>query len=534
MVLVKDKKTDDISVMFLDGPAEYLNELMTKGPAKTAFGALESQQIALMGGATQQELDKTTPVSEKQLKRVFPYAVAMKMKDPLTRVDKTRIHDNIRRDGATKRALLFIAYFMIPEPPMLTLGLNKKYATKQREAEHMSEIQNNPDYLDILEELMNRDDEDDIDLFSREIELIFAAHGYGRAVQVKQYRTNGFPSRLIPLSSTRLGNVWVDRRNHTFLGVEYNDYPTDNRILLAQDIIHYEVDDFNVTPNSRYFGMSPSEATMSIGERNRAANEIAIPEIMKKMFAPLMLVKNKAKGVNKLGQIRDAWKSGKTVFYNSDIEIQVVAIPHDLEKLRDTVEEGAKQIFRDHTVPLGVAWQDDQNRATFEGSVLQWYESVLAFKRSQFSNVMWRQWYKPQLELIYSRRNEAQALVNGQVLQYLEYQATQTEPQILPFRISLEYKNVKTTGFLDTFAALAQWFDRKLISPDIARTEGGMGKYNDEMSEYELENTSNFTSLDNAMNVEQGVPNIMSLATQSTSNFSKGLPTASPTSPDRE
>ena len=377
----------------------------------------------------------------------------------------------------------------------------------------------------MLEILMNRDEQ--IDIFTREIEMVFAGHGYGRSVLVKQYDAANCPKRLIPLSSPRLGRVWVDKNTWEFLGVEYNDYSTDKRILLAKDIIHYEIDDYQVTPNSRYYGMSTVEPTMAIGERNRAANEIAIPEVMKRMFAPLMLVQSKNKSQQKLQQIRDAWKSGKTVFYNSDMTITVVPIPHDLEKLRDTVMEGAKQIFRDCTVPLVVAFQDEQNRATAEASIIQWYESVLSFKRTQLNNVMWRQWYKPQLEYIFEQRMADKIAVEGGVMNYLVAKATGQEQMILPFKVEMQFKNVKTTTFLDTFAALAQFGDRRYLTPDMIRDEAGLGKYNEEMAAEELtKSTPNalFSQVDQTMNAPTGITN---LSTQSTSTFNKGLPTSS-------
>ena len=539
MAIIEDKKTGEIGICFLEGASEYLEEKFSKSPSKTNYGEDISK---LMGGAAQdiaqQDLDKMTPINERQMKSIFPHSTAMQMRDPLTTIDKTRIHDNIRRDGATKRALLFLTYFMMPEPPLLTIALNRKYATKQREIEQLTLIQDNPEYLDILEEMMNRDD--DLDLYTREIELVFAAHGYGRAVQVKQYDNQHYPKRLIPLPSTRLGNVWIDKYSHEFLGVEYKDYPTDKRILLANDIIHMEVDDYGVTPNARYYGMAAAETCMSIGERNRAANEIAIPEIMKRMFAPLMLVQSKSTTQAKLQQIRDAWKSGKTVFYNKDLTITVVPIPHDLEKIRDTVIEGDKQIFRALTVPLGVGWQDDQNRATFEGSIIQWYSSVLGFKRSQLDNIMWRQWYKPQLEMTYENRMAAKLAVNGGMMDYLLEKAKGIA-QGIPFRVKLEYKNVKTTGFLDTAAALAQFGDRKYLLPDMIRDEAGLGKYNEEMNEADLAIKEasvmpTFTAADKTMNgpPSPGGPTLggPNLSSQSSGAFGKGLPSA--TSPDRD
>ncbi len=258
-------------------------------------------------------LDKIDPVSERQLKTIFPNASPTQMEDPLSTVTKTRLHDNVRRDPSTQRSLFFIVFFLLGKDITLAFEANRKFATEERREREVRAIQNNPTYLDILEDLMNRDDE--IELKTRLAELVFSAEAFGRAVQIKKYNRKGFPCKLIPLSSTRLGRIWIDRKTWDFLGVEYLDYPREQRILLAKDIIHYEVNDFHISPNSRYFGMPSIESTMAIAERNRAANELAIPEIMKRMFAPIMLVKTATKSQSKLNEIRDQWKAGKTFIH---------------------------------------------------------------------------------------------------------------------------------------------------------------------------------------------------------------------------
>jgi len=438
-------------------------------------------------------------------------------------------------------ALFLLSIFTLGAENTITLGLSRKYANKQREEEHMREIQDNPQYLDILEDLMNRDE--DVDLHTRQLELLFAGAAFGRSVQVKQYDQANMPCRLIPLSSPRLGRVWVDKYSWEFLGVEYNDYTTDKRILLAKDVLHYEENDFSITPNSRYYGMSLAEPSIAIGERNRAANEIAIPEIMKRYFTPLMKVMTHTKSQAKLNQIRDAWKSGKILFINDDIEVEVIPIQHDLEKVRDTVTEGAKQTYRNFSVPLAVAFQDEQNRATFEGSMLQWYEGPVAFRRSNFDNVIWRQWYKPQLELIFKQNELAKLTGTDYIMSIMndtvkEQQATPTNPlqkPQLPFRIVTEYTNIKTVGFLDKLAGLAQFYDRKLLNGDITREEAGLGKYNDEMAEeamaaQQMANNMFTQQQQQASNLRPfaGVgQQANDLTTQSTSNFNKGLPTKS-------
>ena len=528
-------------IAFLSGPANIVEELFSKAPEKTAFG---ESMVNSLTGAGYDEIEKLEPITEKQLKAIFPRATATRMIDPLKLVDKTRIHDNIRRDGSTFMALFTLANFTLGAETSITLGLNRKYANKQREEEQLALIQDNADYLDILEELMNRDE--DIDLHTRQMELLFAAGAFGRAVQVKQYGEGNLPCRLIPLASPRLGRVWVDKYSWDFLGVEYNDYTTDKRILLAKDVVHYEENDFSITPNSRFYGMALAETSIAIGERNRAANEIAIPEIMKRYFTPLMKVMTHTKSQTRLNQIRDAFMAGKTVFINDDISIEVIPIQHDLEKVRDTVTEGAKQIYRNFSVPLAVGFQDEQNRATLEGSMLQWYEGPIAFRRSILDAVMWRQWYKPQLETIFENRlaNKIDMGSQESLFNYMDQTikdsnamppvpvagaAIKKEP--LPFRIVTEYVNIKTVGFLDKLAAVAQFYDRKLLNADLAREEAGLGKYNDEMAEEEMKrqemaNNAFSQAMDQQSTLRPFAGQGTNLAQQSTSNFGQGFPAA--------
>jgi hypothetical protein len=477
IVSVNDRKSGNPLVAFLDtsNAAGIVEELFSKAPEKTKYAE------GLLQGASYQDIEKLEPITEKQMKALYPHATSVRSVDPLKQVDKTRIHDNIRRDGSTFMALWLLCIFTLGSETTITLGLNRKYANQQRTEEQLKILNNNPEYLDILEQIMNIDN--DIDLHSRQLELLFSGGAFGRSVQVRQYGPDGMPCRYIPISSSRLGRVWEDKYTHEFLGVEGKDYSTGHNILLAKDIIHYEENDFSLTPNSRYYGMSLAETSIAIGERNRAANEIAIPEIMKRYFTPLMKVMTKTRSQAKLNQIRDAWKAGKILFINDDIEVEVIPVQHDLEKVRDTVKEGEKSTYAHFSVPLGVAFPDIQNRSTFEGSMLQWYDGPINFRRRRFSNVMWYQHYKPMLEKILEGRMMERIGDPGGVVNTLLQKASNPEP--LPFRIETEYTNIRTVGFLDTAAALAQFHDRSLLEGWMVREESGLGKYNDEMAAVE-------------------------------------------------
>jgi hypothetical protein len=483
-------------VASFDAKQRLVEDLFSRAPSKTKWAEEMAGLSASLTGASEYELDKLDPMSEQELTRIFPRASATVMKDPLTLQDKQRIHDNIRRDPYTGIALFTYCYFMLGPESNITMGLNRKYANEQRKKDQMDFIQNNAEYLDILEDIMNRDD--DMDLQTRKLQLVFQGSAFGRAVMIKQYDKRLLPCRLIPLSPTRLGRVWIDRKTWEFLGVEYNDYSRDHRILLAKDIIHYENNDMMITPRSRYYGMSMLESTMALGERNRVANEIAMPEIMRKDWHPLITVRVNTGSQTKLNKVRDMFSMpGKNYVYNDDIEVNVHPIPHDLDKLQSAIENGAKDINRALTVPQGIGWSYDPNHATMENSLLAWYNGVLAFKRSHLDSVLWLQLYKPQLETIWTERQMSQmrlldmsGMVNQLVQNAEQYQQQQENGNgngkpALPFRITTEFKNIKTTGFLELSSALLGWEAAGIITPEIARTEGGLGQYNDDMAEHE-------------------------------------------------
>jgi len=537
-LVYKTKRHNPLAIS-LDSSIE---DFFTKAPEKTQWFT-DLLDHSLKGAAYNavDYLDKIDPLSESQLKAIFPNATPTQMQDPLTTVTKGRLHDNVRRDPSTQRGLLVLIQFLLGKEINTVIDVNRKFANEQRKKAELDAISNNEQYLDILEDISNRDEE--VGLYQRLSELVFSAEAFGRSVQVKKYDKKGYPCELIPLASTRLGRVWVDRKNWHFLGVEYLDYPRNNRILLAKDIIHHEVNDFHITPNSRYFGMPSIESSMSIGERNRSANEIAVPEIMKRMFAPIMLVKTMTKSEAKLTEIRDKWKAGKTLFINDDITAEAVPLQHDLQKMIEAVREGSKDIYRGLTIPLVVAFQDEQNRATGEGAMIQWYESALEFKRRQLNNVLWQQWYKPQLEQIFKDNEINKIAQQGGVMNYLLERATNPQEITLPFKVKLEFSNIKTTGFLDTAAAVAQFHDRQLLTGDMARNEAGLGKYNNEMAEYEQMKIQNNSMMDSLYpNPDQqggfNVGSTPSLTGQSSFDNKmqsrSSLPTRSPSAADED
>jgi hypothetical protein len=224
---------------------------------------------------------------------------------------------------------------------------------------------------------------------------------------------------------------------------------------------------------------------------------------------------------------------GKTQIFNDDIEVtQIDVVPH-LDMLNAALENGNQDNFRGMTVPQGIGWPEDPNHATMENSLLSWYNGVLAFKRSHLDSVLWLQLYKPQLKQIWSERQMAtmvdQAAMYNGLMQRAENDAL-GRPQ-LPFRITTEFKNIKTTGFLELSSALLGWQAAGIITNEIALKEGGLGQYVDDMAEEDAKKITLGNDLlqqDQAMMQSPGIQGVKPINVSTGQTAVTGLPSGQP------
>ena len=158
----------------------------------------------------------------------------------------------IEESRATRRALDILAEFTLGERTELVMDTPNAYADQKRQDDAIKTLTSDPMLIDYLDELATIDEK--VNATDRFTELLISGENFGRAVLVKQYDEDGIPIRLIPLASIRLGKVFCDAETWELLGIEYKDYKGEQRILKKEDIIHYEPNDFHITPNTRYMG----------------------------------------------------------------------------------------------------------------------------------------------------------------------------------------------------------------------------------------------------------------------------------------
>src|SRR4030095_5614013 len=300
-------------------------------------------------------------ISEQELKKAHPTCYDG-FKDPLAEEDKRILHENYRRDGATRRALDFLAEFTLGERTELTMRPTTSFATQAREDAEVARLMQDPENLDLLDQLATIDE--NVSLNDHLNALFTSGRHFGRGVLVKQYDEYSITIRLIPLASVKLGKVYVDSETWELIGIEYKDYQQEARIIKVEDMIHYEANDYHITPNSRYFGLGDSETVMHLAASLRITNEIAIPEIRTQMWAPIDILQfPELSSQEALEEIKAQLKPGKRIILGKGTIVHTeVQASGDLEKINKSVEESTKSIFRAYGVPLVIGFQDEHNK----------------------------------------------------------------------------------------------------------------------------------------------------------------------------
>jgi hypothetical protein len=453
--------------------------------AKTKGAAQQSQRQSYYN----QQPTNEGLLSEQDLKKSHPNCYDG-FKDPLSEDDKRILHENFRREPGTRRALEFLAEFTLGERTELAMRPTKSFATQAREDAEVALLNEDPANLDLLDELAGIDEA--CNLNDNLTAMFISGRHFGRAVLVKQYDENHIPIRLIPLASVKLGKVYVDSETWELIGIEYKDYQGEKRIIRTEDMIHYEASDYHISPNSRYFGLSDSEPVMHIAAGLRITNEVAVPEMRTEGWAPLDILQfPDIASQEKLNELRDSIKPGKRLILGKGSVIHTeIKMQGDLEKTLKSIEESTKDILRAYGVPLVVAFQDEQNRATAGYALNQMKVSVLEKHRTKLRNTLEPQWYIPNLRALMRKRYGESAKEPSQeetegIIPALERSARilELDPETLelPFKPKMIFRDKSFDSFLEKSAALLGWLNAGALTIPMALELADLDKQAEEM-----------------------------------------------------
>lgn len=465
-------------------------------------------------------------LSEQKMKVKFPYAVPVY--PVLDQGYLARLHDSARRDGSSRHAIEFYILFILGNRTKLIPDLNRIFMNKQREKEELEKLNQNTFYQDIIDELAGIDE--DVGLRATQEDLLYQGFSYGRAVQIPNYGKEGLPENILQLSSFRLQEVWIDKRNGKFIGVKYEDFK-ENNIILEKDCLHYEVNRYNVTPNQMWFGMPVLEPINTIIESNRITNEIALPEASKRNYSPLQIIEiPSANTKEKLREVRSQIKPAQTYVTNTPTKVTDVKLNVDLSGLINLTTERDKKIYRDVGIPQIVGFQETQNRATAQYDLQQWTASSLQKKRTDLRDLYENQWYARNIAILlgdkYSKqfkKDVAKTMTNknipkrnlneelpsvkninqlylqagikkGDVSISSKFKITDLTTEVwnkvrkaLPFKVKMEFDNITFDNFVDKAAAAIALVQAGGLTWEFALELIGLTQYVDKMKEVWIE-----------------------------------------------
>ena len=459
-------------------------------PDLKAAALLEQQQLTKSNLQSEEEFLKAHGGREK---------VYDAFKDPYSEDEKKILLENYCREPATRRALDILTEFTLGERTELVMDTSRAYADQNRQNEAIKMLSEDPLLVDYLDDLATIDEK--VNATDRFTELLISGENFGRSVLVMQYDPDGIPVRLIPLASIRLGKVYADIETWEILGIEYKDYKGDQRILKAEDIIHYEANDYHIVPNSRYFGRSTAEPTMYTAMSLRTTNEIALPEIRKQKWAPFHILQlPQIESQEKLDQIRDALQPGKTQVWGAgDIKIHELKLNDiNLDQFHNSIVSSEKDIFRSFGIALVFAFQDEQNRSTAQFSSNLMRVTKLTKIRTRLKNVLEPQWYERNLRALMKKRDKEVNQLQGDGLEQYEdtgvvnalersTKILKIDPNALPFRPRMKFVDKKVDTFLEISEAALGWYQANILSKEEAAELGQLDQYVEKIAAREAE-----------------------------------------------
>lgn len=336
-------------------------------------------------------------IDEDELKRRFPDFI--NSDDPLTDEQKLKIHEAIQADGGVRRGLSFWRKFVFGRKVTALFRVKKSDLLRTEILDAVTKrIDMHPDLIKYRSRI--RDIDDEVKLRESVQSICDNLFGYGRAVLVKLFNEDKLPVRLVPISSHQLGKVYLDGKTFEFIGVEYKELEKKN-ILLASDIIHFELNDNNVTPNSMYYGTSNVFPVLSMAETNLINRERNFPEIIRKRWAATLLIKTSTRSTARNQQIVDevSNRAGGSVVIPDLVDAQNIQVDTELTSLINYMVEADKKILRDMELPMsaGGFLSSEITRAMAQAELHVWAESTLEDLREMMTDILVKQWYYPNL-----------------------------------------------------------------------------------------------------------------------------------------
>ena len=315
-----------------------------------------------------------------------------RLKAPYKQRELNRFEDTFRTDGIVKNAILKKWNFILGARTYVNLDADKEYDSDEERSAAIQAVSKYQPYKvakDKANEILKTID------FRNVIHAAgVSASVYGRACIEKVRDESGTIVRLNVLNSKLLGDVEINEDTWEFVGVHYRDLPKTDDLLLSKDIIYLTKNDVHISPGSLYYGLSDLEPVIDGSETKRIAKQQDLKEIAKALWAGFIWIMFKNPNVTAadIQDVINKIKPGVPTALEHETELHVEKIAHDSPMLLNIITEMNREALRDLSVPSPLGgYEDIQNFATLQQTLIAWKESDLDAERAWLSAIVERQ-----------------------------------------------------------------------------------------------------------------------------------------------
>lgn len=327
------------------------------------------------------------------------------MQDPYSAPKKISFEHAWRDDPVVRLAINKKVDFIIGERPITVLDTTREF-TADEDASVMA-------FNNIVGNKMFQDMKTWVDRLNATVkyhEKLKAAlvqmKVFGRSVLAVEKFDNNVPADLKVLNSEKLGEVTVENESWQLHSVTYDDFQEADNIIMADSMIYFTNLNYNITPNTLFYGYSDVEPIVNVSECNRIIDQIDLKEINAKLWGAFGVIKFlDTKDPNAMNEWLKNFKPGTWMATDANVEVILEKIEHDLRELVEERNENDLRIARGLYVPsFLVGFENITNRATVKALLEAWKVSVIGPERTGIKNIVEPQWYDS-LVRIYLNQN---------------------------------------------------------------------------------------------------------------------------------
>lgn len=326
------------------------------------------------------------------------------MDDPYSLHEKVSFEQSWRYDPIVRLAINKKVDFIVGERPINVLDTKKEFSgNPEAAAQAFNNVAGNKVYQEMKEWIDNLHSK--VKYHEKLKAAMVSMKIYGRAALHIEKFGDLCPADLKLLNSQNLGEVIVKNGDWNLYAVRYNDLPNeavksnsdferDDNVIYADEIIYFTNLNYNITPDTLWYGYSEVEPIVHVSECNRQIDMTDLKEINAKLWGAYGIIKFlESKDPTAMQKWLNDFKPGTWMATDANIEVDL----HELKSsLKDLIEERDKndlRILRAIGVPSFLAgFESITNRATVKSILESWKVSTINPERAMLKNIIEPQW----------------------------------------------------------------------------------------------------------------------------------------------